>query len=272
MSDNELFQVINSETVGGVRLEILQFPMLKGADDMITAERLFFASEAGIFLKQIRAVLDKGEILIEPGALHYMRGALQLHAGAQSVSRGLMRKFLTGETLFQSTIKGSGEVYLDPSFGHFLLFQVEDDTLIVDKGAFYCASEGLSVSAVAQRNISSALFGGEGFFQTQIKGSGIAVLVSPVPMDELVCYELGKGEKLFVDGNFAFMRTGSITFRAEKSAKSLFRTLASGEGLLQTFEGPGIVWIAPTQGVYEEIKQLGIAGLKEPTGSMGTET
>ena len=113
------------------------------------------------------------------------------------------------------------------------------------------------MSAVAQRNVSSALFGGEGLFQTQVKGSGLIILTSPVPMEELVCYELGKGEKLFVDGSFAFMRTHTVTFRAEKSAKSLFRSLTSGEGLLQTFEGPGSVWIAPTQEVYEGFGSVG---------------
>jgi uncharacterized protein (AIM24 family) len=272
MPDNDPFEVMSSETAPGVRLEIVQYRELKGSDDLATAEKVFFANRAGIYLKQIRAILENGEVLIEPGALHYMRGALQLQASTQSLSRGLMRKFLTGETLFQSRIKGTGEVYLDPTFGHFALFHVDNDSLIVDKGAFYCADAGLSVSGVAQRNVSSALFGGEGFFQTQIKGTGIVALVSPVPVEELTCYELGSGEKLFVDGNFTLMRTSTVTFRAEKSAKSLFRTLASGEGLLQTFEGPGVVWIAPTQGIYEEIKRTGIAGLGSPEGSMGTHT
>jgi uncharacterized protein (AIM24 family) len=255
-----------------VQLQVIRYRELKGSDDLATAEKVFFANQAGIYLKQVRAILDNGEILIEPGALHYMRGDLQLHASTQGLSRGLMRKFLTGESLFQSRIKGTGEVYLDLSFGHFALFHIDNDSLIVDKGAFYCADAGISVSAVSQRNVSSALFGGEGFFQTQIKGTGTVVLASPVPIEELACFELDRGEKLFVDGNFALMRTGAVTFRAEKSAKSLFRTLTSGEGLLQTFEGPGTVWIAPTQGVYEDIKRSGIAGLSTSNGSRGTNT
>ena len=251
MPQHDLLEVINSESVPGVTLDIVQYKELTGSKDLLTAEKVFFLNQAGVRLKHIRATLENGEIIIEPGALYYMCGALELESNTQKVSRGLMRKMLSGETLFQTRIRGNGEVYLDPTFGHFVMTKIDNDTLIMDKGTFYCADAGLSVSAVAQRNVSSALFGGEGLFQTQVKGSGLIILASPVPMEELVCYELGKGEKLFVDGSFALMRTHTVTFRAEKSAKSLFRSLTSGEGLLQTFEGPGSVWIAPTQEVYE---------------------
>jgi len=111
------------------------------------------------------------------------------------------------------------------------------------------------------------------FFQTQVKGSGIVVLNSPVPTSELIMYELAVGEKLSVDGNFAFVRTASVSFHAEKSGKSLFQSVTSGEGLLQTFTGPGIVWLAPTQGVYDKIKMMnGISNLSHGQGSMGTHT
>lgn len=275
MSDNELIEVLQSEQSPGALFEIVQYTSLQGSDDLAAAEKVFFANQAGIRLKLIRIQLDQSEVMIEPGALYYMKGSnLELESSSQgSVSRGLMRKFLSGETMFQSRIRGSGEVYLEPSFGHFLLFTIDDDAVIVDKGAFYCASRNLEVTAVLQKNISSALFGGEGLFQTKISGSGVVVLVSPVPVSELSCYELEKGEKLSVDGNFAFVRSESVTFRAEKSAKTLFQSLSGGEGLLQTFEGPGMVWIAPTQVVYERIKLSGgISNMSKVKGSMGSNT
>jgi len=49
------------------------------------------------------------------------------------------------------------------------------------------------------------LFGGEGLFQTRIRGTGICVLESPVPADEVLRIDL-KEETLQVDGNFALMR------------------------------------------------------------------
>ena len=45
----------------------------------------------------------------------------------------------------------------------------------------------------------------------------------------------------------------------------------SGEGLLQTFSGTGKVWLAPTQGVYEQLATTeGMALLAQPPGGMGT--
>jgi uncharacterized protein (AIM24 family) len=116
------------------------------------------------------------------------------------------------------------------------------------------------------------MFGGEGFFQTKISGSGVAILYSPVPQDEILRYQL-TGDKLFVDGNFALMRSEKINFRAEKSSKTWISTSVSGEGLLQTFEGHGSVWIAPTQGVYEKLaRREGVRALASPPGSRHTQT
>ncbi len=93
------------------------------------------------------------------------------------------------------------------------------------------------------------MFGGEGWFQTKISGTGLCVLAVPVPPSEVLKYELNN-ERLQVDGNFVFLRSASLNFTVERSAKSLVGNLTSGDGALQTFEGTGIVWMAPTQFVY----------------------
>ncbi|MET1080201.1 MAG: AIM24 family protein [Pseudomonas sp.] len=274
MNELDLFDVVETERSPGAVFEVVQYKSLKGSDDLNVAEKVFFANQAAIHLKMVRITLDNSQVLIEPGALYFMKGDLQLESAMQGgMAKGLMRKFMTGETLFQSRIKGSGEIYLEPTFGHYLLFNIDNDALIFDKAAFYCGSGNLEVSAKMQSNVSSALFGGEGFFQTQVKGSGIVVLNSPVPVAELLMYELAKGEKLSVDGDFAFVRTASVSFQAEKSGKSLFQSVTSGEGLLQTFTGPGVIWLAPTQAVYAKLKMAnGFSTLTRNQGSMGTKT
>ncbi len=271
--DTNDFVVIEKEQTANAIFEVVQYDSLQGSDDLNVAEKVFFANQANIHLKMVRVTLKNSEILIEPGALYFMKGNLQLESSINGIAKGLMRKFLTGETLFQSRIKGIGEIFLEPSFGHYLLFNLDNDSLIFDKSAFFCASATIDVSAKMQQNISSALFGGEGLFQTQAKGSGIVVLVSPVPFNELLVYELGVGEKLSVDGNFAFVRTGSVQFHAEKSGKSLFQTVTSGELLLQTFTGPGLVWLAPTQTIYEKMKlPYGVQNLSHSQGSSGSHS
>jgi len=270
--NNDLLEVIEVEKIDGIKFEVVQYKSLKGSSDLYTAKEMFFAKQAGVHLKMIKITLDNSSVIIEPGALYFMKGDLTLESNTGGgIARGLMRTFTTGETLFQSEISGTGEIYLEPTFGHYLLFNIDDDSIIVDKGAFYCASSKLKIGSKLQSNVSSALFGGEGFFQTEIKGSGIVALVSPVPVDELSIYQLEENEKLSVDGNFAFARTGGIKFRAEKSGKTIFQSVTSGEALLQTFTGAGIVWIAPTEGVYKDLKKAGGITNIRGQGSMGTD-
>ena len=274
--EKDIFEIIDAtEAEDGAKVEVLQFANLADSADVRTAENLFFANQSGMRLKMIRITLRDSRARVEPGAMYYMKGRLEMKASSGGgFLKGLSRKMLSGESYFVNEIHGSGEIYLEPTFGHFLLHRVEKNerALVVDKGLFFAGTSGLDISAAVQKNVSSALLGGEGLFQTQIKGQGIAVLYSPVPSSEISKLNLND-EKLSIDGNFALMRTEGINFRAEKSSKSWISTSVSGEGLLQTFEGTGTVWVAPTQGVYEKLASAeGIRVLAMPPGSMGADT
>jgi uncharacterized protein (AIM24 family) len=271
--DLSQYDVLDEKVTEGARFRVLQHKELKGSSDVRSAEQLFFLTSAGMRLKMVQITLNKGRIRNEPGALYFMRGNLEMKSSTGGgIMRGLSRKVLSGESFFVNEIHGSGDIFLEPTFGHFLLVDIEDDEVIVDKSMFYAGSGSLDISAAAQRNISAAALGGEGFFQTRIKGSGVAVLFSPVPMSELQIIDLNN-ETLSVDGNFALLRTGNVTFSVQKSSKSWLATSVSGEGLLQTFQGTGQVWLAPTQGVYDRLATPnGLASLAGPGSAMGTRT
>ncbi|MCA9773798.1 MAG: AIM24 family protein [Myxococcales bacterium] len=267
------YDVLDEKVTEGARFRILQQKELKGSSDVRSAEQLFFLTSAGMRLKLVQITLNRGRIRNEPGALYFMRGRLEMVASTGGgIMRGLSRKLLSGESFFVNEIQGTGEVFLEPTFGHFLLVEIDDDEVIVDRSMFYAGSGSLDISAAAQSNLSAAAMGGEGLFQTRIRGSGVAVLFSPVPMSELQIIEL-RDETLQVDGNFALLRTGEITFSVEKSSKSWLATSVSGEGLLQTFRGTGQVWLAPTQGVYDRLATPGgLASLAGPGQARSTRT
>jgi uncharacterized protein (AIM24 family) len=143
--------------------------------------------------------------------------------------------------------------------------------VIADRWMFYCGQGSFDVGSAVQKNVSSALFSGEGLFRTRIRGTGICVLETPVPADEAMRIDL-KGEKLQVNGNFALMRTDRIDFSFETSATSLLGTITSGEGLLQTFRETGSVWIAPMQGVYRRLQAGGMASMSAATRTSNTGT
>ena len=256
-------------------IEVMQYSVLKGSSDTRTAETLFFASQVGMRLKTVRIKLKNSKIRAEPGALYFMQGDLEIKTSTGGgILKGLARKMASSETFCVNEIHGTGTIYLEPTFGHFFLHRILEDApgVVCEKGMFYAGTANLDVGTAVQKNISSALMGGEGWFQTSIKGTGIAVLFSPVPAEEVKKIDLD-GDKLSVDGNFSLMRTDGIEFKAEKSSKSWLASSDSGEGTLQTFSGTGSVWVAPTQGVYEKMTTVeGLRQLASAPGNMGTDT
>ncbi len=53
--------------------------------------------------------------------------------------------------MMKPVYKGTGEVYLEPSFRHYLFMSLDNDSIIVDKGLFYCCSDTIEVKAFTQR-------------------------------------------------------------------------------------------------------------------------
>ena len=266
-------QIVATKTAAdGTKIEILSIKTLSGSSNIGLAQDLFFAKEVDLSLKMVRITLNGSSVRLEPGSLYYMHGDLEIVASSGGgVLKGLSRKMLSGETFLVNEIRGKGVIILEPTFGHFLLHDIHEDEqgIIVDKGAFFGGTKDLSITAAVQRNISAALFGGEGLVQTSIQGNGIAILFSPVPLSELEVIDL-QASRLSVDGNFALVRSNDIKFSVKKSSKSWVATSVSGEGLLQTFEGTGTVWLAPTQGVYKRLQTpRGIMEMSLPPGAIG---
>ncbi|MCA0455580.1 MAG: AIM24 family protein [Chloroflexi bacterium] len=260
---NNSIEIIESaKGTGGFSVDVIAYKRLEGGQDIVTAESLFMANQAGIKLKHVRIKLSNSSATLEPGALYFMKGNIKIEAaaggsgGISGIARGLASKMLANETFFRPKYTGTGEIYLEPSFSHFIIVPLkEKQSLIVEKGMYFCSEGNVGVSVELNKNVAAGAFGGEGWFQTKIVGPGVCVLASPVPSTEILCYEL-QNETLQVDGNFALMRTDGIKFSVKKSTRSLLGSVASGEGLLQTFEGTGKVWIAPTQSVYSQIAFL----------------
>lgn len=271
---SERYEILDSAEADGFKVEILSYPRLGGAKDPETASTVFFANQAGIRLKQVRITLRDGEAIAESGALHFLRGRIEMESkigGVAGIGKAMMNRFVTREAAIMPRYRGTGQLYLEPSFSHFLVYRLHGEEVIADKGMFWCGQGTLDVGSALQRNVSSALFGGEGLFLTRVRGAGICVFESPVPADEVLRIDL-KDETLQVDGNFALMRTGRIEFSVEKSTRSLLGTFTSGEGLLQTFRGTGSVWLAPTQEIYQRLKDGGLSALGAATRSSNTAT
>ena len=265
-------QIISSD--GGLKVEILQYDELLGETNTQSAQKLWFMSQCNIKARQVAIYINNNSVKIEPGAMSYFQGNLEMVSGV-TVTNMLGRAIsgmLTGEKMAMPEYRGSGILVLEPSFKHFILAELgPGESIITDKGMFYCAQSSVTVEPILNSKISSALLGGEGIFQTHLRGPGVIVLESPVPMCEINMLHIDN-DILRVDGNFALLRTGNISFTVERSAVSLVGSAMSGEGLVNVFKGTGDIWIAPTLKVYDAIRLSSIMAGELSDIDMNTST
>lgn len=250
-------KIIDTLEHGGLKVEVLEYQALKGMKDTNMASKLYFMTQQNMKVRQVAIYLNNETCKIEPGAMSYFQGKLEMVSGVTAgnfLGRALTGA-ITGEKMAQPEYKGTGMLVLEPTFRHIMLLELGDDyKVIVDKGMFYGAQGTVGVKAVMQKNVTSGLLGGEGLFQIELKGPGIAILECEVPMEEINIIDLDN-DTLKVDGNFAVLRSGNIDFTVEKSAKTLLGSAVSGEGLVNVFRGTGQVWLAPTIKVYDTLSQ-----------------
>lgn len=269
--NNKLTMV--SEMRNDTIFQVLEYDNLEGANDLSTSVQLNFMKESQIKLKQVRIILEDSAVKLEAGALSYMKGDIEIRSktgGVIGLGKKLFASKVTGEAMIKPVFEGSGEIFLEPTFGHYALIELEDEEIIVDDGMFYACEEEIEVGIAMQKNVSSMVFGNEGLYQTKLSGSGIVLLEIPVPEKEILRCKLYK-DTLKVDGNIALLRTGNVDFTVEKSGSSLIGTALNGEGLLNVYRGTGEVWIAPTKAIYNELSEFGLSSLTNPSGSHNTE-
>lgn len=190
-------------------------------------------------LRLVKITLQNETVRTESGAMYYIRGNVTMQSKAPSAG-GFLKSLATGENIFRPTYTGSGELYLEPSLSGYHILELDGDEWILDSGAYW-ASDGSIEVGIERNKFISGLIGGEGLFQTKVKGRGKVVMVAQGPVEVVHL----RNDRLVVDGNFAIARTATINYRVEKATKSLLGSMTSGEFLVNTFEGTGTVLLAP---------------------------
>lgn len=266
-------RIIEEYSSGGLKVEVLEYEKLLGLSNASMAQQIYFMEKQNIRVRQIALYLNNEKVTIEKGAMSYFQGPIEMVSGVtlgNALGR-MVRGAVTGEQMAQPEYSGTGLLVLEPSFKHFLVLELADkESIIVDDGMFYCAQGSVSVKAVSQKNISSAVAGGESLFQQQLTGPGIVILESIVPISEIDVIAL-ENDTLKVDGNFCVLRSSTLKFTVERSAKSLIGSAVSGEGLVNVYRGTGQVWLAPTLKVYKTLDAAQMLGISN-TRSMNMNT
>ena len=189
-------------------------------------------------MKMVKVILSGDSIRSESGALHYMQGDIEMQTKAPSVG-GFLKSMVSGEDIFRPIYKGTGEVYFGPpTLGEFHILEVEGE-MILDQGAYICSDIDIEVGIFRNKGMSM-LAGGEGFYQTSVKGKGNVVVYSQGPLQVIHL----ENDTLTVDGSFAVARDASLQFTTQLLGKGLSK-IAGGEGFVNIIRGTGRVYLAP---------------------------
>ena len=213
-----------------------------------SAMMMYYAAQMNVRKRQVIANLDNSGVTIQAGAMQLMLGNVNAQTNVSSAG-DLLKKVVgsrvTGETAIKPRYTGVGSIVLEPTYKYVLLEDLSEweGQMVIEDGLFLACQDGVSLSVVARSNLSSAVLGGEGLFNTVLKGNGVVVLESPVPREELIVVDL-KDDVLKIDGNMAIAWSNTLTFTVEKVTKTLVGSAASGEGFVNVYRGTGKVLIA----------------------------
>jgi len=188
----------------------------------------------------VKATLNNETICAERGALCYLTGDIRIHAKLPSIG-GTIRRLLAEQSLIWPTYSGTGEVYLEASVGGFGVFEMDESSWILERGAYW-ASEGDVSLSIFRETVMTSLWSGEGIISlsTRVSGSGKIVLKTrgPVQMIDL------SNERLVADGKYVLARTEGVSYRVRRAARSPLAAILSGERRLRVFEGTGRVLLS----------------------------
>jgi uncharacterized protein (TIGR00266 family) len=198
----------------------------------------------GDVMQALQVTLRQGEELYaEAGAMLYISQGIDLQARMQGgLMKGLMRKFLAGESLFMSVFRATTPTadlaLANPIAGKIFPIELRGNTILAERNAYLCAIGNVDLSIAFTKRFGAGLFGGEGFILQKISGQGLVFLHAGGNMLE---FNLKPGEQLRVD-------TGCIVSMADTVSYDIqfvggFRNaLFGGEGLFYaTLTGPGHV-------------------------------
>lgn len=197
---------------------------------------------SGDVMQALQIQLQQGEeVFAEAGSMLYMDNGIELQAKMQGgFVKGLMRKFLAGESMFMSVFRCNGTTgklaLANPIAGKIFPIELKGNTVLAERNAFLCGIGNVDLSIAFTKRFGAGLFGGEGFILQKLTGHGLVFLHAGGNMVE---FDLAPGEQLRVD-------TGCIVSMAETVSYDIQfvggvkNALFGGEGFFYAMlTGPG---------------------------------
>jgi uncharacterized protein (TIGR00266 family) len=194
----------------------------------------------------LQVTLSKGQrVKAESDALVSKSAHVQLGAAMDGGFWGaLVRSALVQESMFLQTLtaaRDDQDALLAPQqLGDIMLLDVQPNAgYAVASGAFLAADEGVDLASSSNWSVRKSLLG-SGMFTVRATGSGTLAINA---YGALVHYELATGETRAVDNGHAVAWSDGMAYEVRMATSSVFGSVASGEGVMQFFSGPGHLYV-----------------------------
>jgi uncharacterized protein (AIM24 family) len=191
-------------------------------------------------MRYVRIRVADETVRAESGALSYMTGQITMQSPLPGVGSAV-KCLLSDEPLVRPSYSGTGEVYLQPSFHGYHVFELDGEAWILENGAYW-ASDGSVELGLHRERIITSFWAGEGFidFQTRVSGHGRVVLNSQGPIREMVLHD----DSIAVEGKLVVARTAGLDYSVRRPSRSIIGYWLSGENLVRVYQGTGKVLMA----------------------------
>ena len=191
-------------------------------------------------MRWVKVGLDDDDVRTERGALYRMDGHVEMDVPMPSL-RSLWVSLFSDESILRPRYVGTGELYLDSTFGGYHIFDVRPGEAWVLEHRCFWASDGEVKLGIHRESMWTSWRAGQGllWYKTVLRGQGQAVLTVDGPVEEI---EL-KNERIVIDGDFVVARTAGIRMRMRRPSRSLLGHLLSGQKLSHSYEGSGRLFI-----------------------------
>lgn len=175
-------------------------------------------------------------IVAKPGAMVAMTPSVTLK-GQVKFS---FKKLIAGGEMAQSTYTGPGELLLaPPALGDIVPIRLDGaQTWNAGRDAFLACTQGVQKDYKSQ-SLGKAMFSGEGLFVYKISGQGVLFVTS---LGAIIQKNMAPGEQYIVDNEHLVAWNSKYTIERVASG-GVLSGIASAEGLVCRFTGPGTVFI-----------------------------
>lgn len=209
-----------------------------------SAVNLYFFNKLGGRVRQLFCNASEG-IVLQNGAMQAIVGDVNVTTGIKGVGdliRQGIRGKASGEAVINPHYHGRGYVITEPTIKYLIPLNLEQfgGSAVLEDGYFYACEEAIQMKTVSRKTISSMAMGNEGLFNLQLAGKGKFILESEVAPEDLVLVYLNN-ETLKLDGSMAIAWSGDLRFTVGKSSSTLIGSAVNGEGLVNIYEGTGLV-------------------------------